>query len=76
MLLSPYMTRRRWILRSERSREARLRRLARADDKSFHRARRPFDQWGVRAVYYVSDMTNTLVAAYATLDAAEEDFRG
>lgn len=27
-------------------------------------------------MYYVSDMTNTLVAVYATLDAAEEDLQG
>ena len=63
-------------MRSERSREARLRRLARDEGKSFHKARRPFVEWGVRAKYYVSDMTNTLVAVYATLEAAEEDFHG
>lgn len=57
----------------ERSREARLRRLAREEGKSFHKAERPFYEWGVGAKYYVSDMTNTLVAVYATLDAAEED---
>ena len=27
------------------------------------------------AGYYVSDMTNALVAVYATLEAAEEDFQ-
>lgn len=63
-------------MRNDRSREARLRRLARDEGKSFHKARRPFEQWGVRAAYYVSDMTNTLVAVYASLDAAEEDFQG
>lgn len=50
--------------------------VARKEGKSFHRARRPFDEWGVRAKYYLSDVTNTLVAVYATLDAAEEDFQG
>lgn len=61
---------------SERSREARLRRLARVEGKTFRKARRPFEEWGVQARYYVSDMTSTLVAVYATLDAAEEDFQG
>jgi hypothetical protein len=54
-----------------KAREDRLRRLARNDDKVFHKARRPFFEWGVRANYYLSDMTNTLVAVYADLDAAE-----
>ena len=59
---------------SEKSREARLRRLARKEDQFFHKARTPFVEWGVRAGYYVSDMTNALVAVYATLEAAEEEF--
>jgi hypothetical protein len=58
-----------------KAREDRLRRLARNDDKFFHKARRPFFEWGVTANYYLSDMTNTLVAVYADLDAAEEDFQ-
>jgi len=53
----------------------RLRRLAREGSKFFHKARRPCDQWGVRAAYYLSDMTNALVAVYATLEAAEEDLQ-
>ena len=32
---------------TEKSREARLRRLARKQDKFFHKARNPFNQWGV-----------------------------
>ena len=59
---------------SEGVREARLRRLARREGKSFHKSRRPFHEWGVKSRYYVSDMTDRLVAVYATLDAAEADF--
>jgi hypothetical protein len=62
------------ILSSENVREARIRRLARKDGKSFHKARSAFYEWGVRANYYLTDETNTLVTVYATLDAAEEDF--
>lgn len=58
---------------SEKSKEARLRRLARKEDQFFHKARRIFVERGVRAAYYVSDMTNALVAVYATLEAAEEE---
>jgi hypothetical protein len=61
---------------SEKTREARLRRLARKDGKSFHRTRSPFHEWGVRVKYYLADVTNTLAAVYATLDAAEEDLLG
>ena len=60
---------------SEKSREHRLRRLARKRDKIFLKARRPFDERGVKARYYVSDMTNALVAVYATLEVAEEDLQ-
>ena len=60
---------------SEKSREARLRRLARKEDQFFHKPRKPFVECGVKAEYYVSDMTNALVAVYATLEAAEEDFQ-
>ena len=60
---------------SEKSRENRLRRLARKKDQFFHKPSKPFVQWGVSAMYYVSDLDNTLVAVYATLDAAEEDLR-
>jgi len=59
---------------SDKSREARVRRLALKDHKFFHNARRPFLEGGVRARYYVSDMNNKLVSCYANLDAAEEDF--
>ena len=59
---------------SEKSREDRLRRLARKEDQFFHKARRPFFEWGVSAEYYVSDMSNMMVAVYTDLDAAEEEF--
>lgn len=62
-------------MRSENSREDRLRRLALKEDRFFHKARRPIMEGGVRANYYVSDLTNTLVRVYADLDAAEEDFQ-
>jgi hypothetical protein len=58
-----------------KARENRLRRLARKEDTFFHKARRPFVEWGVTVSYYVSDMTNTMVSVYVDLDAAEEDFR-
>jgi hypothetical protein len=58
----------------EKSREHRLRRLVRKEDKAFHKARRPFNEWGVMARYFLSDATNALVAVYADLEAAEEDF--
>jgi len=56
-------------------REDRLRRLARKEDQFFHKARKTFVEWGVRTQYYVSDTSNMMVAVYANLDAAEEDFR-
>lgn len=59
----------------EKSREHRLRRIARKRDQIFHKARRPFDERGVKTRYYSSDMTNALVAVYATLEAAEEDLQ-
>ena len=59
----------------EKARESRLRRLARQEDRCFHKSRKPFAEWGVTASYYVSDMTNTLLAVYADLNAAEEDFQ-
>jgi hypothetical protein len=57
---------------SEKTREKRLRRLARKEQRIFHKSRKPFVEGGVRARYYVSDMSNTLVAVYADLDVAEE----
>jgi hypothetical protein len=57
---------------NEKSREDRLRRLARKEDRFFHKARKPLFDCGVRAKYYLSDMTNTVVTVYANLDAAEE----
>ncbi len=58
---------------SDKSREARLRRLALKEHKFFHKARRPFLEGCVKAKYYISDMNNNLVSWYADLDAAEED---
>lgn len=60
---------------AEKSRENRLRRLARQQDRFFHKARRPFNESGVRATYYVSDMSSTMVAVYADLDTAEEELQ-
>ena len=59
---------------SEKTRENRLRRLARKEDRFFIKAKKPFLERGVRAEYYVSDMSNMMVAVYSDLDAAEEDF--
>jgi hypothetical protein len=59
----------------EKVREDRLRRLARKEDRFFHKARRPFSDRGVWARYYVSDMSNAMVAVYADLDDAEEDIQ-
>jgi hypothetical protein len=60
---------------SEKVREQRLQRLAHKQDMFFHKSQRCFVEPGVTANYYLSDMTNTVVAVYADLDAAEEDFQ-
>ncbi len=59
---------------SDKSREDKLLRLARKANQFFHKTRKVFVEGGVMARYYVSDMTNTLIAVYADLDSAEEDF--
>jgi hypothetical protein len=62
------------MMPSDKSREDRLRQQARKQDKFFHKSRKVFLGGGVRAKYFVSDLRNRLVAVYANLEAAEEDF--
>jgi hypothetical protein len=59
---------------SIKAREDRLRRRARREGLTFHRARRRFTEGGVAVAYYCSDAANGFKSLYPSLEAAEQDF--
>jgi hypothetical protein len=62
------------LIMSERSREDCLRRRARRDGHSFHRARWPIYRYGFGCRYYEADGYNVVVAYWRDLEAAERAY--